>query len=100
VVHPEHGDEDRAGRVGTPHDREDGEAVTDGRVDADADTERAEEDHRYQTITQHTGGSVSVDAGFRHEVEEEVDGGRAEQADPVDVGELRFPRLSLVSVFT
>lgn len=71
--------------MGTPSDTDGGEEVAEGAIDTDAHADTAEADHGEEAVAEDGGCAVGVDACFGHEVEQEVDGGGAEEADAVDV---------------
>lgn len=97
MVHSQHGYEDRARRVGAPNDGDDTREISERVVDAHTHTDTAEADHGDEAVPEDGGRAISVDAGLGHEVEEEVDGRGAEQADAVDVRKLGFTRLARTS---
>lgn len=79
--------------MGAPGDTDGGEEVAQRTVDADTHPDAAEADHGQEAVAEDGGCAVGVDACLGHEVEQEVDGGGAEEADAVDVRELGFPGL-------
>lgn len=93
VLHLEDRDKDARRGVRAPGDDDRDGEVPDPRVEGDEDVERREEDEREEAVPQHRRHPVRVDPGRGHQVEEEVDREVAEEGDPVDVSELRFPGL-------
>jgi hypothetical protein len=85
MIHPQTRDEDRAGRVGAPHDRHGCEGVSDRVIDSHCHADTAEADHGQETVAEDGGCAVRVDPRVGHEVEKEVDCRGTEEADAVDV---------------
>lgn len=57
-------------------------------LEADDDAEHAQEDEREEAVPEHGRGPVRVDPALAHEVQQTVDGPRADERDAVDVREL------------
>lgn len=64
-------------------------------LEASDDGDHAKDDEGEETVAQHRGCPVGVDATLGHEVEEGVNGSGADEGDAVDVGELGLAGLRM-----